>query len=301
MAANSRLLIAVDVDGTLLDTEFEDRLRPRELAALRAVREAGHVVALCTGRNQRSVASLLERSDWQPTELPRILLNGAVIYGGEPYRCLAENELDGATVRQLVEIFHDHDVVAMVYGSERDGGQLYHERRATNEILGHYLRLRGEQVGAIVAVDELSGHLPDRALEVGTIDARAKIEALTAAVRRQCADRVRVINTMSLMGGGRYYWAEVYHHRCGKGEGALQLAAAHGIAAQRIVAIGDNYNDLDMFAAARWSVAMANGPPEVRAQADRVAGDVAQSGAAQVLEEIAAGLYPHPDEMGNQP
>ena len=41
---------------------------------------------------------------------------------------------------------------------------------------------------------------------------------------------------------------------------------------------------------------MANGPAEVRAAADRIAPDVGESGAAQVLEEIAAGEYPPPDE-----
>ena len=35
-----RLLVAVDMDGTLLNTEDEDRLRQRELAALDAVRAA---------------------------------------------------------------------------------------------------------------------------------------------------------------------------------------------------------------------------------------------------------------------
>ncbi len=60
-----QLLVAVDVDGTLLNTEFEDKLRTREIEALEAVRRSGHVVALCTGRNQRSVAGLMEQSGWQ--------------------------------------------------------------------------------------------------------------------------------------------------------------------------------------------------------------------------------------------
>ncbi len=53
---NGSLLVAVDVDGTLLNTEFEDVLGSREIAAMDAVRAAGHVLALCTGRNLNSVA-----------------------------------------------------------------------------------------------------------------------------------------------------------------------------------------------------------------------------------------------------
>jgi hydroxymethylpyrimidine pyrophosphatase-like HAD family hydrolase len=72
-----RLLVAIDVDGTLLDSEFEDALRPREVAALLAVRAAGHVVALCTGRNSRSIEGLLRRGDGALADLPLVLLNGA--------------------------------------------------------------------------------------------------------------------------------------------------------------------------------------------------------------------------------
>ena len=93
-----RLLVAVDVDGTLLDTEFDDVLGARELAALAAVRDAGHMVALCTGRNLPSVTSLLETSGWFPDDLPLVLLNGALVLGGLPRRQLACNVLEGPLV-----------------------------------------------------------------------------------------------------------------------------------------------------------------------------------------------------------
>jgi len=95
-----QLLIAVDVDGTLLDTEFDDVLRPREIAALEAVRAAGHVLALCTGRNLNSTQALLENSGWCPPDLPMVLLNGAVVWGDQPRRKLASKELDAGRVRQ---------------------------------------------------------------------------------------------------------------------------------------------------------------------------------------------------------
>ncbi len=293
-----RYLVAVDVDGTLLDTEFEDRLRPREKEAIDAVRKVGHEVALCTGRNSRSVAGLLAKSDWQPVDLPLVLLNGAVVVGGDPYRQLASRDLDRATVRRLVEIFHAHDALAMVYDTDERGGSLHHEQRDTNDILTRYLQLRRETVGAIVTVSDLLQHLPDSALEVGTIDVREVVFGLSDQIRTELGDRVRVINTMSLLGGGKYYWAEVYHHGCDKGRGATMLARAAGIPETQIIAIGDNYNDLDLFAVAASSVAMGNSPDEVKQAADHVVASVADSGAAAVLERIAAGEFPlaAPDE-----
>jgi len=297
---NQPLLIAVDVDGTLLNTEFDDVLRPREIEAMKAVRAAGHVLTLCTGRNLNSTRALLEKSGWFPDDLPMVLLNGAVVWGGQPRQCLACNELDGERIRTLVRLYRDHDTVPMVYGSDEDGGVLHHERSKVNPVLGQYLEKRRDAVGAIHEGDDLLDLTWDRALEVGTIDTQDRIERLTAAVGAELGGSVRVINTRSLLGGGLYYWAEAFDSGSDKGRGLGVVADDCGIPLSRAVAIGDNFNDLDMFEAAACSVAMAGSPDEVLAAADRRAGRVEESGAAEVLEAIAAGDWIIGDRTAEQ-
>ena len=289
---NGTLLIAIDVDGTLVDTEVEEAIGDQAIAALEAVRRAGHVVALCTGRNLASVTSLLERSAWFPADLPLILLNGALVWGGEPRRELACHLLDGPLVQQLVALFKRLDTVPMVYGTDREGGILRHETRPLNSALGRYLDMRRTRVGRLETVDDLLALPWSQALEVGTIDTRERIAALTAAITAELGGAVRVINTQSLLGGGAYFWAEVFHRDSGKGTGLATLAGALGIPLARCIAIGDNYNDLDMFAVSGVSVAMGNSPDEVKAAADHLADDVTRGGAAVVLEAIAAGAFP---------
>jgi Cof subfamily protein (haloacid dehalogenase superfamily) len=287
-----RLLVACDMDGTLLDTECGGRLRDREIAALQAVRDAGHVVAICTGRNNRSLSTVLDLSDWHPADLPKVTLNGAVVDGGDPYRRLAYNLLDRDVLRRLVELFRAFGAQAMIYGVDEYGGRLHTERGPVNPCLARYLQHREEVVGALDWTDDLLADIPAQALEVGSIDTAEVVRPLTAAIRAELDDQVRVINTQSLLGAGHYFWAEVYHHGCSKGTGLRHLAAAYTIAPARVVAIGDNYNDLDMFAEAGVSVAMSDGPADVRAAADIVTGSVADSGAAAVLEAIVAGTFP---------
>jgi hydroxymethylpyrimidine pyrophosphatase-like HAD family hydrolase len=289
---NNRLLVAVDVDGTLLNTEFDDVLRPREIAALKAVRAAGHVLALCTGRNLNSTRALLQNSGWFPDDLPMVLLNGAVVWGDDPRRKLSSKELDSARVRRLVELFRQHDTVPMVYGTDDTGGHLHHETRPVNDVLGRYLDARRGSVGAVDVVDDLLAIEVPQALEVGTIDQKDRIMALSAAITREMGDVVKVINTRSLIGGGAYYWAEVFDRATDKGAGLRVLADFLGISLDSSVAIGDNYNDLDMFAVVRWSVAMAGSPDEVLQQADLVTGSADDGGAAVILERIAAGSWP---------
>lgn len=299
-AGRQRLLVAVDVDGTLLDTEFDEALRPREIAALEAVRSAGHVVALCTGRNLNSTNGLLARSGWAPEDLPLVLLNGAVVWADQPRRRIACNVLGGAEVRALVRLFREHGTVPMVYGTDDDGGLLRFEERPVNDVLGRYLAGRRANTGGIEVVDDLLALAWEQALEVGTIDEHARIMALSRAIARELPDRVKVINTRSLMGGGAYYWAEAFRIGSDKGAGLRTLGGHCGIASECTVAIGDNYNDLDMFAYAGVSVAMAGSPDDVAAQADYVTGAVTDGGAADILERIAAGTFPGVDHVSRK-
>ncbi len=296
-AGRQRLLVAVDVDGTLLDTEFDEALRPREIAALEAVRSAGHVVALCTGRNLNSTTSLLARSGWAPDDLPLVLLNGAVVWADQPRRRIACHVLGGDEVRALVRLFREHGTVPMVYGTDDDGGLLRFEERPVNDVLGRYLAGRRANTGGVEVVDDLLALDWEQALEVGTIDEQARIADLSRAIARELPGRVKVINTRSLMGGGAYYWAEAFHVGSDKGAGLRTLGGHCGIARECTVAIGDNYNDLDMFAYAGVSVAMAGSPEDVAAQADYVTGAVTDGGAADILERIAAGTFPDVDRV----
>ncbi len=289
---NQPLLVAVDVDGTLLDTEFEDVLRPREIEAMDAVRAAGHVLALCTGRNLNSIRGLMEHSSWDPVDLPMVLLNGAVVWGGLPRRKLVCNVLVREQILELVCLFREHGTVPMVYGTDDEGGVLHHETRPLNDILGRYIANRRQTVGAIHSSDDLTALAWDQALEVGTIDRKDRVLALSAAIADRMDGQVNVINTQSLLGGGKYYWAEAFHADSDKGKGLKILADECDISTARSVAIGDNYNDLDMFAAAGFSVAMAGSPDDVKTKADMVTGPVNEGGAAEILEKIVAGDFP---------
>jgi len=292
MNAKQKMLIAVDVDGTLLNTEFDDVLARREIDSLQAVRDAGHLLALCTGRNLRSVEGLLNASGWFPDDLPMVLLNGASVWGGKPRRCLANGVIGRQEITDLVGLFRQHDVVPMVYGTDDNGGVLYHETRLVNDILAQYIAKRRSAVGAIHETPDLLELNLDQALEVGSIDGKAKMMALSEAIRTQMPGQVKVINTRSLLGGGLYYWAEVFHASCDKGAGLQVLREHYPNVSGPLVAIGDNYNDLDMFAAADFSVAMGGSPTDVMKKADLVTGSVTEGGAALVLDQLAQGIFP---------
>jgi Cof subfamily protein (haloacid dehalogenase superfamily) len=74
-----------------------------------------------------------------------------------------------------------------------------------------------------------------------------------------------------------------------KGEALTWLAGRLGVPIAATMAIGDQFNDLEMLAMAGIGVAMGGAPPEVQAAADYVTGPIEDDGAAQAIERIVLG------------
>jgi 5-amino-6-(5-phospho-D-ribitylamino)uracil phosphatase len=287
-----KLLIAVDVDGTLIDTEFEDAIRPEVADAIKRVRNAGHIVALCTGRNSRSADHVVKSADGALDGVPMILLNGAVVYGGSLAGMLRHACLNKDLQRTVVELFHKHNVKPMLFGGDDEGGWLVHGKMEANDILQQYLDKRRDMIGQMNEVQDLLAELPETVLGIGSIDVKKQINPLKLELNDTLGDKVHLVKTQAMMDKESYLWLEVYPQDCGKGSGLRLLADKLGFSYDSIVAIGDNYNDLDMFDAAGHTVSMGNAPAEVQKVTDRVAPSVQQNGAAIILDEITNGEYP---------
>jgi hydroxymethylpyrimidine pyrophosphatase-like HAD family hydrolase len=67
-----------------------------------------------------------------------------------------------------------------------------------------------------------------------------------------------------------------------------ELASAYGIDLSEVIAIGDEWNDLEMLEMAGLGVAMGNGSEEAKERADLIAPTNDQEGVATILEEIFA-------------
>ncbi len=83
---------------------------------------------------------------------------------------------------------------------------------------------------------------------------------------------------------------EVQGRGNGKAEVYRYLLERHGIGAHRVVAVGDQRNDLSLLRDAGLPVAMGNAVEELRALARLVIGDHRDDGVARFLEEHVLGL-----------
>jgi len=127
-------------------------------------------------------------------------------------------------------------------------------------------------------------------LEVYTVDAARPIMGCVEGLHREFDDRALV----TVMGQGFYgpdhLALELHSPLATKWTALSHLLGLWGIPAERVVAIGDDVNDIPMLRSAGLSFAMGNAKDEVKAAADRVTASNDEDGVVKALRGVFADL-----------
>ncbi len=259
MASGGPQLIALDVDGTLLDTGTP--ISARVVAAVRAAVAAGAHVVVTTGRTVLTTRSVLTELGLR--EGHALCSNGAVhidVARGEPVAIQAFDPAPAITALRAL-------FPAMIFAVEKVGIGTWATGAGPGEYsLGEYL-LVDHHVLCSEPTPRLNGWLPDGSLE----------------------EMLRALRSLRVPGASWVHgefgpWLTVSRQGVSKGWALEQLRIALGVPDEATLAIGDGYNDREMLRWAAHSVAMANAPSDVRDLADEVTGHVLDDGVATVLE-----------------
>lgn len=239
-------LLVSDVDGTLITAGFE--MPRRNIDALRRFTAAGGHFALATGRSAASAAPYAAKAG---VNTPSVILNGSVIYDFTARRALWQTHLPPAVRSLMAEVtrrFPEVGAEMFVDGElfiVRDNA--WTRRHTRDEKLGYTL----------TGLDEVPAEW-NKALFAGE-------NALLLEVQKVCESLPHP--GWEYVFSGRMYY-EMLPTGVTKGTTAEKLAQLCGIRHNRIVAIGDYFNDLDMVARAAFSAVPAGAPDELRRAAD---------------------------------
>lgn len=270
-------LVATDLDNTLLRTD--KTISPRTEAALRAAAEAGVRVVPVTARQRLGVLAVapvfVDLADafggWA------VCSNGALgvhlATGDRLFEATMQVEAQRALLERLSERLPDVRFCAV-----RDGGDGFFVEDGYAQLCAWSDHNRDPRQMQVVERDELA--------ETPNIKLVARHPVLTARELLAEFATLRLPGLRSTSSGAPFL--EVSGDGIGKAYGLARLAEHLGIGADRVVALGDGLNDLDMLAWAGHGVAVANAEPELLAAADRVVPGCDEDGFAAVLEAVVA-------------
>lgn len=278
-------LVALDVDGTILDNA--GRLSPRLKAMAPRLAAAGVRIVLCTGRRYRTALQIL-------TELVHahpvaVCVGGALVKEAERHRTIQVTPLDPDVSRRAVELFRAAGLVPFL---------LVDRPLEQRELLISEMdQAQAEGLPYVVAnrpyVEYYAGEYPtvqEPVLDVYTLDHVSRIRAHVAGIRESLAGQAIVTPLTHQPTGPDELALETHAPTVSKWNALRRLLADWGVGSARVVAVGNDLNDIPMLRGAGLSFAVANASAEVKAAAQRVTASNDEEGVAEALGEVFRGL-----------
>jgi len=271
-------LIAADIDGTLLNPEF--RISDLDLGALQRAHDAGIEVVLVTGRRHTfalPIAQMLGFDIWV------ISSNGAITRSlfGETFH---RDMLPVDTCRKLVlgmREFRGNTV--LTFDTEAKGAIVIERMDELSASIQRWLEKNLNVIDFVIPIENALVTDPVQAMFCGPIPRMHKvlteIDRLSLDVTVLRTEYpVRDLSIVDVLNGG-----------CSKGHALERWATHRGIPREEVMAIGDNYNDIEMLAFAGYPFIMGNASEELRSRGWNITLANDQNGVAAAIEQVLDG------------
>ena len=293
---NDIRLLAVDLDGTLLDPSGALTTRTRRAITQAAAR--GVRIVLATARRFTGAVPV---ADELGTVDALVLYDGAQVRAYPGGEILFAQALSAAVGQRAAEVMAAHHLQPIAQHTTRDGEYLLVAPAAPRgEWASAYLESAGQQVRRVPLERVCAGQQDAlRVVAFGPLR-RLRLVARELAGALPVGEAIRADPpeeqpasrfATQLLPMGNYGAAEltVFAPGISKGSALARLAGRYGIALERTMAIGDGVNDLPLLHTAGLAVAMGHAPRAVRAVADVITASNAEDGAAQAIERYVLG------------
>jgi Cof subfamily protein (haloacid dehalogenase superfamily) len=260
-------LIALDIDGTIMNKEFNVSDRVRQ-AISRAINNDVHVV-LATGRMYSATVPIA--SDLG-IKTPLICYQGALVreyYNSD--KVYIHKVIEPYLSSKIIEELRALDIQINVYLDDElfieDESNLLKEYSVKRHIIYH----------KIDSFDKISNLKPTKILALD--DNSDKVTDVRDYLRKKYSEHLYITKSTP-------YYCEIANKEISKGKAVLHLAEKWNIKQDEIMVIGDQDNDREMLEVAGVSIAMGNAADGLKDIADFVTDTVDNDGAAIAIEKF---------------
>lgn len=258
-------MVVSDVDGTLVRTD--KTLSEANVMAVRRLVDAGIPVTLISARPPSGLYAIIERLDLAG---PFAAFNGGVIFGRDKSVAVA-HRLDADVAETLFEFFVERGVMRWLYADGEwvvnavDAGQTPRE-------------IRSAGIGPIITSD-VGDRFARTDKLVAVSDDDTLLTEIEISARAIVGDRATIARSQS-------YYLDITAPAANKGSAVATLAAMANVSLDDVAVLGDQNNDLPMFARAGFSVAMGQASDAVKAAADAVSATNDADGVADAIDRL---------------
>ncbi len=270
-------LIAIDIDGTLLDSQAQ--VSRANLEALRRAHEAGVETVLVTGRRHRFALPIAESLGF---DLWIISSNGAVtrsIHGEAFHRDLMPQATADKLCRHMSD-FRNYSVIT--FDREGMGAIVCENHDRLYGVIQRWMEKNAPYIEYVSPVEDALIEDPIQVMFCGPVDLmQTAQERLLSA---DFADKITVLRT-------QYDYrdltiVDILNAGCSKGHALERWATHRRLDRSQVMAIGDNYNDIEMLTFAGHPVIMGNASDDLKQNGWTVTLHNDASGVAAAVEQV---------------
>ena len=272
-----KTLFISDLDGTLLDKSAS--LSEYTITSINKLIEAGMHFTIATARSQWSVQKIVE-----PLSInhPAILMNGVFIYDLRTSQAIKSFSLGDQTIRELLPLLDEFDLSGFLYMTDGSRIVVYYKNVITPHALA-FMQERIRQFGKIYIHTDCYAKQDFGCMKTVYYTVSDRMEVLlpfyekVKNIKGLRAEFYRDVYNENL------WFLEVLAQDASKANAAEYIKKEYGF--DRIVAFGDNLNDLPLFAASDYCVAVGNAHEDVKKRSDEVIKRNTENGVAKWLKE----------------
>lgn len=242
-------------------------IRPKVAEAVEAAQATGVHVTIATGR---MFAMVLPYAQELGLTTPLIAHHGAFI----------KNPISGEVLfHRGVPLPQAHEVIELARQRELPVAAYVDDVAYTDKLRPEWAAYPWLITIGAREVGDLASFLKAEPTRMAIVSEPEYTRQLVIELRDYFGSRLHVTSGHPLL-------VEMSHPDVSKALGLTVVAEHLGVDCSEVIAVGDDWNDIEMLTAAGLGVAMADSPPEVRAAADYVAPSAEDDGAAHVLEKF---------------
>ncbi len=277
-------LLAVDIDGTLLDSH--SRLPDCHRTALQRAHAAGLRVCLCTGRSLTEARPVIDQLELDLDA--GVFVFGAIVSDLQTGRSISRSPLPASLADRVVAFFQARGYPILALHDVTEAGVDYRliEGHRHADACERWLK---QTPGRVCRTDRWPAEHP--VVRLGVIERPENLSDLLGALTGEFPAGELKCNAIYAP-NYRLHVVECFAPPVNKWHGLTQLLRAWELTPDQVAAVGDDVNDVEMIAQAGLGIAMGNAVEAVRAVARWLAPSHDACGLAAAVEVALSGRCP---------
>lgn len=262
-------LIALDMDGTLLNKEKKITKRTKE--ALAMAREKGVKVVIATGRPIAGLSKYINELDLMHDDEYVLSYNGCLVQEIKGEKIIHEVGLTGRDLHYIYDLSINLGVNIHAFSAEKG---------LITPKLSKYTSLEGELNNIEVNIVDFSKISEnENIVKIMLIDEEKVLDEAIKNIPKEIYEKYNIVKSAP-------FFLEIMNKEGNKGVGLKALAEHLNISKEEIIAVGDAGNDKEMIEFAGLGVAMENAIEEIKNIANFITENNNNDGIAKIVDDF---------------